>query len=331
MKGLSFVVVFHNESDRLPNLLQSIKQEILTKERTFPISFLFIDNASTDQSSEVIQQFFSDQPNETWSLIQRSSNHMASARQQALEMAQHSHLVFVDADSLLAPDWQCNLTRAREGLCNDVAVIGGSSQYVVSEPWHRFVVPLSEYFPLGALKNQTTQVTHVPTNNYIVEVAKALEVGGFDPYFSYVGEDLDINVRLREKYQILFNPRFKVFHQLPQTEWHWYLKMVYYGRAQSLVALKYWGGVSWQKVLPAICVILTSITLLMQPLWGPLCFLLFLLIPRVRFYGLSFLFYGLGELLGFFRGFWDRCLGRLKPTLQATNDKAHLAEEFIIQ
>ena len=299
---VTLVVIYYNEEKNLPTLLDSfeyIKGTGLTEQ----FQFLFIDNNSQDQSSKIVESWIESKPWLKAKNLNRQKNQMASARQQALNQVQTPWLCFVDSDVILASDWFEKAIKSISFADSKTAVIGGQSQYLVHHKWQSFILPLANYFPLG--KNKDHEVPHVPTNNYLLKKNTALEVGGFDPFFDRVGEDMDINVRLRKKYKIIYDPLFSVKHKAPESILDWYYKMILYGRAQSFVFLKYFGEVSWEKCLPAVAVFLVSTTLCLFPK-SLILLVVFLLIPRSQFYLLSFVFYGLGEWVGLFIGLWDK-------------------------
>lgn len=297
---ITFAVVYHNEEKNISHLLESVESEINESSKLF-FKFLFIDNRSDDQSSEIIQSWAKSQPELSTKNINRDLNHMAEARQQALETSDTEWIVFVDADSTLKPMWFESLLRTIGDIEDNVVVVGGGSEYLETEGWHKFVTSIARYFPMGKKQSQRAVVNHVPTNNYLVNRVQALRAGGFDSFFKRVGEDLDINVRLKKQGQIIYEPRFSVFHNLPKSSLHWYGKMALYGRAQSFVFLKYGGAVPKEKFIPLILVIILNLGLAYFPRPAVIIFSSLLIIPRSRFFTLTFLFYGLGEFVGVFK------------------------------
>lgn len=125
-----------------------------------------------------------------------------------------------------------------------------------------------------------------------------LAMGGFHKFYKRVGEDLDLTVRASRFGLIAYQPTFKVNHRLPERVSDWYYKMTLYGRAQSFVLLHNKGGVPLVKFLPTLCLLTWILLLLTRPSIAILLLALFFISSRLRFYFLSFFFYGLGELMG---------------------------------
>lgn len=295
MAFVTVAIVFRNEKQNLPQLLNSVDRE-RPHHLDSHFHFLLIDNASTDSSVQIVEDWKSQTPWSHVKFISREENHMAEARQQALEEAMTPWVAFVDADSILIPNWFEKVVQILQSKKPQVAVIGSENRFVAAYGWQEFALGLVKYFPLR--KSDKSFVDHVPTNNCLISREKALSVGGFCPFYKYVGEDLDLSVRIRRKYFILYDSGFPVIHKLPDSVMDWYRKMAFYGRAQSFVFFKNRQGLPLLKFIPAGIVFLLVAALLIQPILTLSLLVLLLLIPRLRFISLSFLFYGFGEWVG---------------------------------
>ena len=293
---VTVVVIYHNEKRNLQTLLESF-EDIRDTGLEPQFRFLFIDNHSTDISSKIVKKWMDSNSWVKGEILNREENHMAEARQQALCKVQTPWLAFIDADSHLIPGWFEKVIKSIFDEGPETAVIGGESSYFVEKNWHFFIIPLAKCFPIGKKGSKKIEIPHVPTNNYLLKKEAGLKVGGFDSFFNQVGEDLDINVRLRKKYKIFYNPQFSVKHRPPSSIFNWYSKMALYGRAQSFVLIKYFGEVPFEKFLPGITILLFLIFVYYFP-EIVILLVLSLFIPRFRFYLLSLVFYGLGEWVG---------------------------------
>ncbi len=101
----SIIINFRNEAQHLPGLLHSISQLNYDFEK---IEFLFINDASTDASLEILQQFQQQHPEISITILDRKPV-TASAKKdgitQAVHLAKHDHLITTDADCLLPENW----------------------------------------------------------------------------------------------------------------------------------------------------------------------------------------------------------------------------------
>ena len=299
---VTVAVVFHNEGKGINDLLNSIDQFIGDHAEDFP--FLFIDNASSDNTGKIVQTWGKKNSSIEFELHTRRSNHMAYARQDALELTKTPWVVFVDADAVINPGWFENIQLVLEDLDQDVAGVGGHSDFFGDQYWHAYARSLGQLFPIGKLPSKRVEVNHVPTNNYLVNRKMAVEAGGFNPFFQRVGEDLEFNVRLRKVGKIVYDSSFSVAHKLPDTVLQWYGKMALYGRAQTYVVLERRHGIPVEKFIPLLLCFLMVGLMQSFPLITGSLFFFSQLIPRVRFFTLTFLFYGLGEFVGLFRYFF---------------------------
>ncbi len=291
------VVVFHNEQANLKDLLYSFESE-LRDNGGLIWNILFIDNESTDGSPDLVRTWSKSQKSTKVQLVRRNQNHMGLARQQALALSKTPWIVFVDADTTLKRGWAQGVERALSCRLDNIAAIGGRSDYYGSSDWSIFARDLANRFPMGSKSERKSEVVHVPTNNMILNRSLALAVGGFHPFYDRVGEDLDLCVRLRKRGKVIYDPSFSVRHRLPRHSFNWYQKMMGYGRAQSYVFLMNRGGVPSVKFLPLFfCICCVGIVIGWPGLFSLLTALC-LVIPRCRFLALSLLFYGVGEAVG---------------------------------
>jgi glycosyltransferase involved in cell wall biosynthesis len=296
MSRLTISIVLYNEENNIQDCLENLGVEVSSNQEN--VDILLIDNCSTDKSIEIIEKWNS--VNKNARLIKRKVNNLGEARQEALEVANTPYIIFLDADSMVQEGWLKSVLVSLDDWSEDVGAMGGVSKYSTDCGWHSFAVSLSKLFPWGKEGGEKLLVNHLPTNNYVIHRDSGLSVGGFDAFFDRVGEDLDFNVRLSQQYKILFTPNFQVTHRLHRDFSKWLRKMSFYGRAQSFVLLNNRGGIAVEKFFPLLFSVVYSYFLLAHPINTQVVFLVSMLIPRLRFFTLSFLFYGFGEIVGLF-------------------------------
>lgn len=309
-KEFTLAVVFRNERKQLRRLLKSIRLGL--RQSCFQWRILFIDNNSKDISAVILKEWMKNNPDIDARYVHRWENNMGAARQQALELADTDWLGFVDADCFLPEDWFVKAEKITNEVSADTLVVGGQSDYVGNQKWHRYAIWLNDQFPLGKNKMVPTAVDHVPTNNILIRRDAALELGGFDSFFHRVGEDLDFSVRIRKVGKIIFNPNLKLSHKLPVDQNSWDKKMRLYGEAQMQVLLKNRGGVTGIKFLPLLFPLFSyailAAVLYLRALPNfmyvviAISFVVFVF-PASRFFSYSLRQYGSGELSGLFKYF----------------------------
>ncbi len=270
---------------------------------------MIVDNNSSDHSVEIIQSWEKRQKHPFMEVqtVKRSENHLGKAREQAIQSCKTPWIIFVDGDTQLEWNWSQGLYETFKKIDDNTVGVGGSSYYIPERKWHHWASQLSNVFPLGRTKNNKV-VDHVPTNNYLLRVEAVKKAGGFSPLYSHVGEDLDLNIRLRKEGLIYFSNEFTLRHYLPESQKVWFQKMFNYGWAQSVVAINNFGGVSFAKAIPVAFLITLIFSFYFYYLATLLTIVTLMFFPMLRFYFLTLVFYGGGEMLGLIKGFFIKSL-----------------------
>ena len=133
------------------------------------------------------------------------------------------------------------------------------------------------------------------------------EIGAFDENL-WPGEDVDLDYRLKKKnYVIMNNSKAIVYHYRPESLKE-LLKMMYrYGVTQGILTKKY-GFFRRIQIIPILFILLILLAFINQYWLIPLliCYLLILVKLKsfikgnfiIMFFGISFLFWTLGFLVG---------------------------------
>ncbi|HEY7090889.1 MAG TPA: glycosyltransferase [Tepidisphaeraceae bacterium] len=110
---ITVVICTYNRADLLPGLFASLRSQRAPDGR--PVSFVFIDNNSCDDTAAVVQQESASFPHQV-RLIREPRQGLAFARNRGIREARGEWLVFLDDDALPDPDWLHNLIRGIERL-----------------------------------------------------------------------------------------------------------------------------------------------------------------------------------------------------------------------
>ncbi|ACC98857.1 Glycosyl transferase [Elusimicrobium minutum Pei191] len=113
MPKVSIIIPVYNLENYLPQCLQSVEQQTLED-----IEALVVDNASTDNSAEIIKQFAA--LNSKIRILHCKTKGAANARNCALKEASGEYLFFLDGDDWLTP--QCLAALYKEAKANDADV-----------------------------------------------------------------------------------------------------------------------------------------------------------------------------------------------------------------
>lgn len=242
--NISVVVICHNEEPCIRTLLESLLAQ------DYPPScfeVVVVENASSDGTAAVVQEFLRDLPN--WRLVQSERRGIAPNRNRGLEEARYPHVAFTDADCAADPDWLSTLDAAfREERAKDerVAAVGGVS--IMPEESNLFrravTVAVSNYWGnhgsvQGAGPESRASVDHLPTLNVLYDRERVLEVGGFDLGQGNISEDVDLSYQLRwSGYVLIYEPRAVVRHSWRETIWAWARNIEVYGKGRTWLMKK---------------------------------------------------------------------------------------------
>ena len=96
----TLIIPYHNRECFLPRTLHSLLQSTVQ-----PSQIILVDNASTDASRQVCEQFACEHPDCPIQLIAESKPGACHARNKALQMVTEEWVYFFDSDDELSPDY----------------------------------------------------------------------------------------------------------------------------------------------------------------------------------------------------------------------------------
>ncbi len=220
---LTVGIITFNEEKRIQRCLESLS--FLKKDVT-NLHVVVVDNNSKDQTVDISDRVLQNL-SVGFTLIRRTENNLAEARNDIINSAKTRWIYMIDADCRLdaatwpnlIQDWSDN---------PKIAARGGSQKFC---PLFEILVLLDEmrksYFGhFGSAQMRSTGpiefLEHVSTTHILYDKNALNVVGGFNPLLSSSAEDLDISLRLREKgFQLQFNPQSFLWHEQAHTWGEW--------------------------------------------------------------------------------------------------------------
>lgn len=119
---LSVVVAARNEADTLPTLLDALATQTHPEHEV-----VIVDDASTDDTAAVVNDWAADRPHATLVRIDDPSPpRKKNALARGIEAAEHDLLAFTDADCTPPPDWLSALARSHASTDDDCVLVGYS-------------------------------------------------------------------------------------------------------------------------------------------------------------------------------------------------------------
>lgn len=186
----SFVVPAFNEEALLPSCLQAIQAEI---ERSgFSAEIIVVDNASTDGTAAVAGSVAG------VTVVHEARKGLVQARKAGFDASTGVLVANIDADTLVPPGW---LDRVEAEFARDPALVAVSGPYDYYDVPMRIRAAARMFYVVGfgtyCFNRYVLRVgSMVQGGNFVVERAALIRAGGFDPSFTFYGEDTDIARRM---------------------------------------------------------------------------------------------------------------------------------------
>lgn len=190
------IVPVRDGAASLPALLESLAAQDLDDDR---YEVVVVDNASRDDSAAVAASYgarvaFEPHPNRS------------RARNAGAKVARADIFAFTDADCTATTRWLSELLACR----GRAPLVAGALAMATGTPPN-----LIERFDAGSRWSQEIAVSQgwAPTANLLVERAAFDAIGGFDPEYRHIGEDVDFCLRAgRAGHEIAFCEAALVHH-----------------------------------------------------------------------------------------------------------------------
>ncbi|MZG31341.1 MAG: glycosyltransferase family 2 protein [Nitrospinae bacterium] len=195
--SIAVVVVNWNSGKYLEKCLQNLRDQTLS-----PTRVLVVDNASTDDSIDGLEQRFHD-----WEFIHLEKNTgFAYANNLAVKQVDDCDWVtFLNPDAFARPDWLEKLMSAVErfpdakmfgshmlGYKNDLIDGTGDIYHVSGIAWRR-----DHGVESSKIQRESGEIFSPCAAAALISRQVFLEAGGFDEHFYCYNEDVDLSFRLR--------------------------------------------------------------------------------------------------------------------------------------
>ncbi len=162
---------------------------------------IVVDNASTDRTAEIARSRLGVR------VILEPHKGLTSARQAGFETATSQLLAYIDADTLITPQW-FDVAQHVFSKCPDIASLSGPRRYFGTNWYRRWIL---NSFWAGAPIMYWSVGFMVFGGNFIVQRSALGIIGGFDRSIAFYGEDTDLACRLSKVGKTLFRMDFYVY------------------------------------------------------------------------------------------------------------------------
>ena len=228
MKGFSIIVPTYDRAELLRKALSSIQQ--LRIPDGWSVEVLVIDNNSVDHTSKVVADAARAGGARLRHIIEKRQG-LNHGRNRGLAEAQFEHLLYLDDDMTIEPEWLEGYVEARDAFQAD-AVVGPVEPVFeeVSADWmtSRMIESVSSFYSQKGddlLVVSRDRAHELPGCNFAVLRQVALDAGGFHPCLDRSGRDMlaggdwEFGERLvRRNRRVVYSPKCRIKHLVSQRK-----------------------------------------------------------------------------------------------------------------
>ena len=220
--AVTVIVPAHNEIDNLPSLLEKLSVQTYPMEL---IEIILVDDRSTDNTYEIMNQFISNNPNARIIRIREEEISLSPKKQAILRAITDSTgeiVLLTDADTLPDQNWIAEMIKMYD---KDTGLVFGYAPFRTDGPYdtlfHRMLA--LENFSMGAIGAATAGMSHAVTSfgaNFSYRRKLFEDLDGFGDSIKILSGDDDLFLHRAKKhavYQIRFSaaPESIVFTNPP--------------------------------------------------------------------------------------------------------------------
>jgi glycosyltransferase involved in cell wall biosynthesis len=311
---ITVAVVCFNEEKQIAACLKSLLNQTLVP-RLWEI--LVVDNASTDQTREIINQL--QKKSARIRLVINPKRGIAASRNVALQQARGKYLAFTDADCQATKKWLEILYQGYQKMKakdESLVAVGGPNIPPKTTRFYQALGIMLDSF-LGSRGSVQARryvrdrpVSHLSCANVLYEKKPLIKIGGFDESLGSIIEDEDLSYRLAKKgNRFYYIAKAIVIHDQAANYQEWAKKMFIYGKGRMWFLKKYPYRITLVFLLPILLVLTLPISVLLYlSLMWIYSFYIALSKRKPKLTRSIFsilitthVFYGLGEIYGIFK------------------------------
>lgn len=247
-KGVSIIICCYNSSKVLPSTLKYIITQEVPDD--IPWEVIVVDNASTDNTSKIAQDYWeSHNCLAHFQIVREAEPGLSAARLKGFNTAKYEFMVLCDDDNHLAKDFVKSVYEIMNEQ-NNIGVLGGQSKAEFEKLRPKWFNDWKGSFAIGKQWNETGDITN--EKGYVWGAAMVVRKEALDKLLSKgfrslltdrkgnalsSGGDTEICYALRnEGWKIWYDSRLKFKHYITEERLEWnYLKKLFrgFGRASS--------------------------------------------------------------------------------------------------
>jgi len=213
---ISIIVPFLNEEKYIKRCVKSLQRQTL-KRRT-KSELLFIDNGSTDSSTEIVRSLA------PVKLLTETKPNVYAARNKALSVAKGEIIAFTDADCSVSVEWISTIQECFSDQAVGI-VIGKRAFPKTHDPFLKYLEDYDNAKMKYVVTNGDVNTLFGFTNNMAVRKSAITKVRGFKELEVNGDTDLVQNIVKKTKYTVIYNEKMLITHLEITNCYQWYKKM----------------------------------------------------------------------------------------------------------
>ncbi len=249
MNGVSLIICCHNSAEKLPQTIYHVNNLIIPNYIQFEV--ILVDNASTDETSQIADNLFSYHLKQVTKIITEHELGLKNARLRGIAESQYEYICFIDDDNWICPEW-IDIVYKIMSAHPDVGACGGlglPSFETVAPPWFE---QFKGCYAVGPQSETTGYVAD--SRGYLWGAGLSIRKSAWEEIinngFTFTlsgrhgtnlssGEDSEICFALRcFGWRLWYDERLSYYHYLPTFRLTWrYLKKLHGGFGASEVVL----------------------------------------------------------------------------------------------
>ena len=194
---LTLIIPAYNEESCLGETLDTVIKNTRGRLREIVV----VDNASTDKTDDVARSRAGVR------VVYEAQKGLTSARQGGFDATQGEWVAYIDADTLITPQW---MDRAEKVIAEqpDIVSLSGPRRYFGGSWWRIWI--LNAMWATAPVAYRITGYM-ILGGNFIAKRSAIEKIGGFDRSIAFYGEDTDLARRLSKVGKTLFRMDFYAY------------------------------------------------------------------------------------------------------------------------
>ena len=227
---ITLALVCHKEKEKLALILEDIKKQSAFKQIG---EILLFQNGACKKTKQTASQFLSDLPLKIFS---STENNLGQARAFLVQKARFDWIAWTDSDCRLNSGW---LETLINNWTEELVGLGGPNRLPEDKTWKKiFNLSLSVFIGHGFSAQawrvkKALEVNHIPTSNGLFLKSAILAVGNFSKEHKFIGEDLELGLKLCENGKLVLFPEPLVINNFAESYFSALKRLFNFGSVQT--------------------------------------------------------------------------------------------------